>query len=51
MRDGIIQNKISLEFGIVLCFEIEAVCLINSFSYLIIYRIYDYADSYKNKRW
>jgi len=51
MRDGIIQNKISSEFGVVLCFEIEVAGLINSFPYLIIHRIYDYANLYKNKRW
>jgi nucleoside phosphorylase len=35
----------------VLCFEMEAAGLINSFPYLVIRGICDYADSYKNKRW
>lgn len=34
-----------------LCFEMEAAGLMNSFLCLIIRGICDYADSYKNKDW
>lgn len=51
MRDGAIRDQISSEFGEVLCFEMEAAGLINSFPCLVIRGICDYADSHKNKRW
>ena len=51
MRDGIIRNQISAEFGEVLCFEMEAAGLMNTFPCLVIRGICDYADSHKNKRW
>jgi nucleoside phosphorylase len=51
MRDGVIRNKISSRLGGVLCFEMEAAGLMNSFSCLVIRGICDYADSHKNKRW
>lgn len=34
-----------------ICLKIEAARLINSFPYLIIRGIYDYADSHKNNHW
>jgi nucleoside phosphorylase len=37
--------------GTVLCFEMEAAGLMNSFPCLIIRGICDYADSHKNKKW
>jgi nucleoside phosphorylase len=51
IRNGATKNKISLRLRGVLCFEIEAAGLIDSFSYLVIRGICDYADSHKNKRW
>ena len=51
MRDGVVRDKISSEFGAVLCFEMEAAGLTNSFPCLVIRGICDYADSHKNKRW
>ncbi|KAI9652811.1 MAG: hypothetical protein M1821_007809, partial [Bathelium mastoideum] len=51
MRDGAERNKVSYEFGGVLCFEMEAAGLMNTFPCLVIRGICDYADSHKNKRW
>lgn len=51
MRDGTLRNQISSELGEVLCFEMEAAGLMNSFPCLVIRGICDYADSHKNKRW
>jgi nucleoside phosphorylase len=50
MRDGATRDRISMEFGGVLCFEMEAAGL-NSFPCLVIRGICDYADSHKNKKW
>jgi hypothetical protein len=36
MRDGLIRDKLSLELGGVLCFEMEAAGLINSFPCLVV---------------
>ncbi|RYP83459.1 hypothetical protein DL769_001362 [Monosporascus sp. CRB-8-3] len=51
MRDGSTRDKVSKEFGGVLCFEMEAAGLMNSFPCLVIRGICDYADSHKNKKW
>ncbi|KAF2230597.1 kinesin light chain [Viridothelium virens] len=51
MRDSITRNKVSSEFGGVLCFEMEAAGLMNNFPCLVIRGICDYADSHKNKKW
>lgn len=51
MRDGDTRDRVSLEFGSVLCFEMEASGLMNSFPCLVIRGICDYADSHKNKKW
>ncbi|KAE8406771.1 kinesin light chain [Aspergillus pseudonomiae] len=51
MRDGVERDKISSDFGGVLCFEMEAAGLMNTFPCLVIRGICDYADSHKNKRW
>ncbi|KAF2174971.1 purine and uridine phosphorylase [Zopfia rhizophila CBS 207.26] len=51
MRDGATRDKISSGLGTVLCFEMEAAGLMNSFPCLVIRGICDYADSHKNKRW
>jgi nucleoside phosphorylase len=51
MRNAAERDKISAELGGVLCFEMEAAGLMNSFPCLVIRGICDYADSHKNKRW
>ena len=51
MRDAVTRDSVSSELGGVLCFEMEAAGLMNSFPCLIIRGICDYADSHKNKRW
>jgi nucleoside phosphorylase len=51
IKDGAKRDTISKEFGGVLCFEMEAAGLINSFPCLVIRGICDYADSHKNKTW
>jgi nucleoside phosphorylase len=45
------RDAISKELGGVLCFEMEAAGLMNSFPCLVIRGICDYADSHKNKTW
>lgn len=51
MRDAMQRDKVSTELGGVLCFEMEAAGLMNTFSCLVIRGICDYADSHKNKAW
>ncbi|KAK4220734.1 hypothetical protein QBC38DRAFT_493568 [Podospora fimiseda] len=51
MRDGRTRDKLSSELGGVLCFEMEAAGLMNSFQCLVIRGICDYSDSHKNKDW
>jgi nucleoside phosphorylase len=51
MRDAAQRDKASAELGGVLCFEMEAAGLMNSFPCLVIRGICDYADSHKNKQW
>jgi nucleoside phosphorylase len=51
MKDAVTRDRLSSELGGVLCFEMEAAGLMNSFPCLVIRGICDYADSHKNKRW
>jgi nucleoside phosphorylase len=51
MRNAAERDKVSAELGGVLCFEMEAAGLMNSFPCLVIRGVCDYADSHKNKRW
>ncbi|KAF2820874.1 purine and uridine phosphorylase [Ophiobolus disseminans] len=51
MRSAAERDKVSDKLGGVLCFEMEAAGLMNSFPCLVIRGICDYADSHKNKRW
>ncbi|KAK3386814.1 violaceus kinesin [Podospora didyma] len=51
MRNGAMRDAISSELGGVLCFEMEAAGLMNTFPCLVIRGICDYADSHKNKTW
>lgn len=51
MRDGTTRDTVSAKLGGVLCFEMEAAGLMNTFPCLVIRGICDYADSHKNKKW
>ncbi len=52
IKDGLTRDRIKVELGGgVLCFEMEAAGLMNSFPCLVIRGICDYADSHKNKKW
>jgi nucleoside phosphorylase len=51
MKNAVERDKVSVDLGGVLCFEMEAAGLMNSFPCLVIRGICDYADSHKNKRW
>jgi nucleoside phosphorylase len=51
MRDGVTRDRISSGLGGVLCFEMEAAGMMNSFPCLVVRGVCDYADSHKNKRW
>jgi nucleoside phosphorylase len=51
MRSAAERDRVSAALGGVLCFEMEAAGLMNSFPCLVIRGICDYADSHKNKRW
>jgi len=50
MKDGKIRERLGQELNI-LCFEMEAVGLMDNFPCLVIRGICDYADSHKNKQW
>lgn len=50
VRDPNIRDKLSGE-GNVLCFDTEAAGLTNTFPYLLIRGIADYADTHSNSRW
>jgi nucleoside phosphorylase len=51
MKDGVTRDRLNAELGGVLCFEMEAAGLMNSFPCLVIRGICDYADTHKNKEW
>ncbi|XP_014553834.1 hypothetical protein COCVIDRAFT_28984 [Bipolaris victoriae FI3] len=51
IKDAAERDRVSAELGGVLCFEMEAAGLMNSFPCLVIRGISDYADSHKNERW
>lgn len=50
MKDGILRDRLSEKLS-VLCFEMEAAGLVNTFPCVVIRGICDYADSHKNKIW
>ncbi|EEA22878.1 hypothetical protein EYB25_005646 [Talaromyces marneffei] len=50
MKDGRTRDQLAREMGI-LCFEMEAAGLVDTFPCLVIRGICDYADSHKNKQW
>jgi nucleoside phosphorylase len=51
MKDGVTRDRMSLELGGVLCFEMEAAGLMNNFPCLVVRGVCDYADSHKNNGW
>ena len=51
MRSAAERDRVSTELGGVLCFEMEAAGLMNSFPCLVVRGVCDYADSHKNKQW
>jgi nucleoside phosphorylase len=51
MKNAAERDKVSAELGGVLCFEMEAAGLMNSFPCLVIRGICDYADTHKNYQW
>jgi nucleoside phosphorylase len=51
MKNARERDSVSLNFGVVLCFEMEAAGLLNNWPCLIIRGICDYADSHKNEEW
>ena len=51
IRDGSTRDTVSAKLGGVLCFDMEAAGLMNTFPCLAIRGICDYADSHKNKKW
>jgi nucleoside phosphorylase len=51
MKNARTRDRLSRELGGILCFEMEAAGLMNSFPCLAIRGICDYADSHKNKTW
>jgi hypothetical protein len=51
MRSAAERDRLSAQLGGVLCFEMEAAGLMNSFPCLVVRGICDYADSHKSKRW
>jgi nucleoside phosphorylase len=50
IKDGQFRDRVAQELGVI-CFEMEAAGLMDSFPCLVIRGICDYADSHKNKRW
>ncbi|KAJ8112693.1 hypothetical protein OPT61_g5001 [Boeremia exigua] len=51
MKNAVERDQVSAQLGGVLCFDMEAAGLMNSFPCLVVRGICDYADSHKNKRW
>ncbi|EUC40133.1 hypothetical protein COCMIDRAFT_109578 [Bipolaris oryzae ATCC 44560] len=50
MKDASVRDKLAEEKN-VLCFEMEAAGLMNSFPCLVVRIVCDYSDSHKNKQW
>ncbi|KAL4801790.1 nucleoside phosphorylase domain-containing protein [Aspergillus unguis] len=51
IKDGTTRARLSRELEGVLCFEMEAAGVMNTFPCLVIRGICDYCDSHKNKQW
>lgn len=50
MKDAILRDKLSSERGVI-CFEMEAAGLVNTFPCIVVRGICDYADTHKNDEW
>jgi nucleoside phosphorylase len=50
VKNGEFRDRIARDLGVI-CFEMEAAGLMDTFPCLVIRGICDYADSHKNKRW
>ncbi|KAL4893070.1 nucleoside phosphorylase domain-containing protein [Aspergillus ambiguus] len=50
MKNSLTQDRLVSQQGII-CFEMEAAGLMNTFPYLVIRGISDYADTHKNDDW
>ena len=50
MKNGIKRDELAAKYGL-MCFEMEAAGLMNTFSCLIVRGISDYSDSHKNTQW
>ncbi|OAL43741.1 kinesin light chain [Pyrenochaeta sp. DS3sAY3a] len=51
IKNGSTRDTLSKDLGGVLCFEMEAAGLQNSFPCLVVRGICDYCDDHKNKKW
>jgi nucleoside phosphorylase len=51
IQDGLTRQRLSDDLGGVLCFEMEAAGLMNTFPCLVIRGICDYSDSHSNDYW
>ena len=51
IQDGLIRQRLSDDLGGVLCFEMEAAGLMNTFPCLVIRGVCDYSDSHSNDHW
>jgi nucleoside phosphorylase len=51
MKSAVERDRVSVDLGGVLCFEMEAAGLMISFPCVVIRGICDYADSHKNREW
>ena len=51
MKNAVERDRASAQLGGVLCFEMEAAGLMNTFPCLVIRGICDYSDSHKNDKW
>jgi nucleoside phosphorylase len=51
MRSATERDRLSAEIGGILCIEMEAAGLMNSFPCLVVRGICDYTDSHKNQKW
>lgn len=50
IKDGVMRDRLKQDLGII-CVEMEAAGLIETFPCLVIRGVCDYSDSHKNKRW
>ena len=51
IKNAVERDRASAQLGGVLCFEMEAAGLMNTFPCLVIRGICDYSDSHKNDKW